>query len=132
MLKALQDIHDSAGVLRHVVEYQFANELLIALELCFQSRTYFLLADAELDALVITDSWGPDDKNLSSTDVSRNYPWNKVIGQEVLWSWMLTNHQGYSDGMRMEFAGLNSKLALEVIVEASEICVFSASRVIST
>ena len=31
-------------------------------------------------------------------------PWNGIIGRRVAWIWLLTNQQGYEDGLRLEFA----------------------------
>ena len=30
-------------------------------------------------------------------------PWSQLVGNYVAWAWTLTNHQGFEDGVQMEF-----------------------------
>jgi hypothetical protein len=50
-------------------------------------------------------------------------PWSCCLGYEICWGWQLTNQQGYTDGVRLEFVepGLVSRAIVELIVAASAI-----------
>ncbi len=47
--------------------------------------------------------------------------WLPAIGRAVLWGWILTNHRGYVDGVRLEFRNTvsDSGVVIEVVVAAS-------------
>lgn len=53
-------------------------------------------------------------------------PWSACMGFGICWAWRLTNQQGYSDGVRLEFSepGEVSRAVVELIVAASAIELF--------
>jgi hypothetical protein len=59
-------------------------------------------------------------------DVGSSAPWSACMGLRVCWAWQLTNQQGYSDGVRLEFSepGAESRSVVELIVVASAIQMF--------
>lgn len=52
-------------------------------------------------------------------------PWSECLGREIVWGWPLTNQNGYTDGVRLEFTG-PSRTVIEFVVAASCIRVFVA------
>ncbi len=44
------------------------------------------------------------DPGINMLDISETSPWSKCIGFPLMWSWTLTNQQGYEDGLQFEFA----------------------------
>jgi uncharacterized protein DUF6334 len=56
-------------------------------------------------------------------DLSDSSPWNTCLGAGARWLWQLTNQQGYSDGVRLEFGNSDekSRATVELLVMASAI-----------
>ena len=39
-----------------------------------------------------------------SLQTGDEYPWSEAIGKPIRWGWLMTNQQGYQDGIQIEFA----------------------------
>jgi hypothetical protein len=84
----------------------------------------------------------PDDDTLATSvgpmaagadeeviDLDGESPWSSCLGLGVCWGWRLTNHQGYADGVRLEFgAGAGSGPVVELVTIASGLQVFEAAE----
>jgi Family of unknown function (DUF6334) len=100
-LEALQRIADAGGRLRAVTAHDFEGD---------PRFTSHIVLEFEASRLVLSTLQG-DDSILLSDDlpstsgcVPRVAPaWTPALGRAVLWSWLLTNHQGYVDGVRFDF-----------------------------
>jgi hypothetical protein len=57
----------------------------------------------------------------SMMSVSYSNSWRRVIEAKLIWGWLLTNHQGYTDGAQLEFRGESSgdTSCVQVLVIAS-------------
>lgn len=42
--------------------------------------------------------------------LTRASPWARLMGTDVVWAWVLTNNQGFSDGIQIEFIDLESRV----------------------
>lgn len=58
-------------------------------------------------------------------DLSSIPPWKDAVGKPLLWSWSMTNQQGYRDGLQLHFANTADEMGVEIqlLVVASEISV---------
>lgn len=131
MLDVLAKINDHGGGLVGAAYTLFEGDtrFVTAVGLRFESAcaTFRAVADddtlyASLEPLVP----GPDETLI---DMVNTAPWSGCSGLGVCWAWRLTNHQGYSDGVRLEFSdsGQVSRAVVEMVVAASAIQVFVAS-----
>ena len=88
---------------------------LVALDLHFGGRHVLLSADAEDDTLVV----GRDPKSSGGagrqwTPLHQNDPWKEAVGKPLLWTWLMTNQQGYLDGVQFEFASSVEKASVVI------------------
>jgi Family of unknown function (DUF6334) len=42
-------------------------------------------------------------------------PWDGLIGMQLAWIWLLTNQQGYHDGLRFEFSAKENEKELKIV-----------------
>ena len=86
-------------------------------------------AVADDDTLVA--SFGPlvPEPKEQLIEAATSAPWPTCIGLGVCWAWRLTNQQGYSDGVRLEFSEPGGALSatVEFIVAASAIQIYLAA-----
>jgi hypothetical protein len=122
-ITVLQEVFDHGGVLQDVWEARFegASHLITALKLRFEDVALIVLADGDADTVVLRVGDFTVDPEVVLVRVSEEPPWSEMVGLGIRWGWELTNHQGYSDGVRFEFADPNRGLSreIELIVEAS-------------
>jgi len=119
-----QDIVNNFGILVSVFSHEliFENEcnMISAISLVFEDGIVFHEA---LDTDEISCSSQLNDKYDVRMDISKDSPWNKAIGKPVLWTWHLTNQQGYSDAVQYEFSNLRNQgnPSVQLLVIASQI-----------
>ena len=72
------------------------------------------------DTLAVTLGSLDSEAEETLTEASTTPPWSACIGLGVRGAWRLTNQQGYSDGVRLEFGKLEerARAVLELIVTA--------------
>lgn len=61
-------------------------------------------------------------------DVTEVAPWMELIGGRLTWIWVLTNQQGYQDGLRLEFSFVSGGV-VTLLVIASGIQIYSSERI---
>jgi Family of unknown function (DUF6334) len=85
-------------------------------------------ADDTLAAEIGGSDPGPDEE---VANVSGSAPWAGCVGLGIHWGWRLTNQQGYTDGVRLEFGepGGPPRAVVELLVVASVSRVFTAAEV---
>src|SRR4051794_28717456 len=105
MLDVLARLFDDAGRLSGVTHTRFDNaRLIVAVGLRFESLEAEFRANPEDDTLVVSlgpGVLGPDESRFEAGDAQ---PWKRCLGLRLRWAWKLTNHQGYPDGVRLEFS----------------------------
>ena len=124
MLEALRRICYEGGCLVGVeyALFEGSDNFVTAIALHFQGFSAVFKAVEEDDTLSVTV--GPlipelNDIVKSATD---SECWPRCIGLSVQWAWLLTNQQGYSDGVRLEFHSPKERTCIvEMIVSASAI-----------
>lgn len=81
----------------------------------FERERLVLFADEDTDAIILADD-APATSDGAEAEV-----WKAASGRSILWSWILTNHQGYIDGVRFDFRNTvaDRPVVIEVIAGAS-------------
>lgn len=133
MLDTLAEVFDGGGRLVAVADLLFQGDpkLVTGCALRFERLTTVFRAVPDDDTLAATTGApepGPDE---SVIDVSGSPPWAACLGLGLQWGWRLTNHQGYTDGARLEFGepGGPPRAVVELVVVGSAIQVFAATEV---
>lgn len=101
----LRLVHDEGleltEVTAHVRSSPFRGHL-VALSLTFGRVTCVVVAEQD-DSLTVWPVWTAD-PDLSPVILSHQEPWSLVLGRPLMWSWSMTNQQGYRDALQFEFA----------------------------
>lgn len=119
----LQRIHDQRLRLRQVtahVRESVPVPYIRALSLVFDAVSIVLVAEDD-DSLSIASEYA--DPELSPISLGAEQPWSRALGKPLLWSWSLTNQQGYRDGLQLELANNvdDASVVIQILVEASTI-----------
>jgi hypothetical protein len=78
----------------------------VALRLEFERLSFYLLADANDDTISVASSLPDELHSLRVSKVDDQAgPWKGAVGSALSWAWLLTNQQGYADGVQLEFRG---------------------------
>jgi len=115
--------HRNSPVIR--VEYFIDSDLPrrpVAIGISFRDGALYVLAQGDDDSINIADSIPKElRRDLTVIDVSYSNSWRRVIEAKLIWGWLLTNHQGYTDGAQLEFRGESSgdTSCVQVLVIAS-------------
>jgi len=130
MLDTLAKIYDDGGRLVRVSQTLFEGDpqFVTAFGLQFELLSAIFRAVPDDDTLAVSLGSLVPDPDEALIDASHSAPWSAFGGFSVCSAWRLTNQQGYSDGVRLEFSepGKVSRGIVELVVAASEIQVFVA------
>jgi hypothetical protein len=74
-----------------------------ALSMTFGDVSCVVVAEPD-DSLRLADASWTAHPDLSPIDVSNQEPWSRALGKPLLWSWSMTNQQGYRDALQLELA----------------------------
>jgi hypothetical protein len=125
MFTALKAACDRGGPLVGVREMPLfpGSGSISAIELQFQELTVTLSAVEDDDTVSI--SLAP---LAQPTPVGYSAHWDQCLGNPLRWAWLMTNQQGYIDGLRLEFGGPDDSqpAVLELVVAASSFSTFIA------
>ena len=128
MIQLLQEVCCVGGRLRQVRALELFPEssLTCALELRFDSVTLSISAVPEDDTVAIALS-----KLNGSPSIRTNTVWSLCIGKPLQWAWLMTNQQGYNDGVRLEFNDPESPAStiIDLIIAASSINTYLAQAI---
>jgi len=119
----LQRIHDQRLRLRQVTAHVRESApvpYIRALSLVFDAVSIVLVAEED-DSLSIASEYA--DPELSPVSLGAEKPWSRALGKPLLWSWSMTNQQGYRDGLQLELANNvdDPSVVIQILVEASNI-----------
>jgi hypothetical protein len=95
-------------------------QFITAVELRFESLTAVLRAVQDDDTLAVSLGMLAPEPGETLIDAADSGPWPTCMGLGIRWAWCLTNQQGYSDGVRLEFGvpGVASSAVVELVVAA--------------
>lgn len=132
MLDVLAKINEGGGGLIGVAYTLFDGDtqFVTGVGLRFESACATFRADADDDTLSANLEPLLPNPDETLIDVGNSAPWSDCSGLGVSWAWQLTNQQGYSDGVRLEFSepGQAFRTVLEMVVSASAIQVYVAQH----
>lgn len=87
-----------------------------AIEMRFENDTIATIyVEAEFDTLRLELSEMKLNEDCSIKVATSVKPWNEVLGRNLSWIWLLSNQQGYEDGLRFEFSTIESDKTSRVI-----------------
>ena|SRR5690606_12146993 len=128
MIHLLQQVCSGGGKLRRVRTLPLSPDspLACALELQFDSGVLSILAVEEDDTVALSQS-----ELDGSLGVHTNPIWSRCIDKPLQWAWLMTNQQGYTDGVRLEFNDLESPepVVVDLVVAASSINIYLAQAI---
>jgi len=128
MLETLAQIFDNGGQLTGVSCAAFDGEytFITAFAFQFEGLTAVFRAMPDDDTIAANIGHLKAESDEIVLDVGGWSPWPECIGRTVRWAWRLTNPQGYTDGVRLEFGHPDevSSTVVELVVAASGIRVF--------
>ncbi|HEV3439361.1 MAG TPA: DUF6334 family protein [Gemmata sp.] len=134
MIESLRRVCDEGGRLVGVDLALFDGDEQFVTAVClkFESLIAVFKALSEYDTLELTIGPFEVDEEEKIVSASASHPWVNVIGGKVFWGWQLTDQQGYSDGVQLEFTEpgtLQRRGIVQMVVAASMI---EISVVVST
>lgn len=131
MLDTLHRICDAGGRLVGVTRALFEGDppFVTAIALRFEGLTVTFRAVAEDDTLDCVEGELVAMPEEVTADASESPPWRACLGLTPAWIWQMTNQQGYTDGVRLEFGEPGRSGTVELLVIASAIRVFTATEV---
>jgi len=123
-------IHDDAGPLRAVRYVLFEDSLtfIVGVILEFETLTATILAEPNYDEILVRLTPYENEPDEKIVAVGTESPWLEMFGLSVLWVWEMTNQQGYTDGLRLEFGDPDDSeksRTVEMVVAASSIKLFA-------
>jgi Family of unknown function (DUF6334) len=124
----LKSLCESGARFRRAMTYHFeaADHFISHIVLEFDGARLTLSAVADDDTLALSRMAPPGD----AYEIRQSSIWSAASDRVLFQGWTLTNHQGYPDGVRLDFRNTasDSPVVFEAIVEASMIRVFRASE----
>jgi hypothetical protein len=96
--------------------------VLCAIGFIFE-HSKFYIAVQEDDSFILHGSDWCSDPRWTPASLMKKRPWSLAIGNPLLWCWTLHNHQGYFDGVQIEFAKSagSRSVAIQLVALGSEI-----------
>jgi hypothetical protein len=94
----------------------------VAIRMSFTDGDLFVLADGDDDSIRVANEVPREFcEGLEVINVTDSDSWRRIIGARLVWGWLLTNHQGYTDGTQFEFRGgsLGDTSCVQLLVMAS-------------
>jgi hypothetical protein len=130
--EALERVHEG-GALLGVDVFRFHGDpsFVVAVRLWFRDYRITFLAGAEQDE--VKAACGPvaiEDEG-EWADASSQPGWSGCVGCDAQWAWAMTNQNGYTDAVRIEFEKLDGSETriVEFVVAASAFRFFAARAV---
>ncbi|WP_282269904.1 DUF6334 family protein [Stenotrophomonas sp. PS02298] len=125
MLELLRKACYDGGNLRHVREIPLDPDYppIMAVELQFERLTVAFSAMADDDTIAVTSGSHPGPSRQIISQL-----WAYCIGKPLQWAWIMTNQQGYPDGVRLEFLDPDNQksVIIELVAGASSLCTYLA------
>lgn len=131
MLDALHRICDAGGRLLGVTRTLFEGDptFVTAIAFRFEGLTVTFHAVSDDDTLDCVVGELVAEPQETTADASESLPWSACLGLTPAWIWQMTNQQGYTDGIRMEFGEPARPVIVELLVIGSAIRVFTTTEV---
>ena len=131
LLDILRKLTYEAGTFVSAEEFIFdtdSPDFVVGMALHFEQLSFHFDAQPDDDTIAISLTPPVPAADHLRLSVSDRIPWSAVSGHGCRWAWLLTNQQGYTDGVRLEFTTQPAATFVEFVVAASGIrcCSFHA------
>ncbi len=109
---------------------------IVWVELVFSNGILSLRVNGDDDTIVLSVDQLGDDTNRRSL-IRRDFPEieERILSKTIFWVWELCNHQGYIDGIQIEFTDKEKKCennaVLQFIAIASKIEIYFLNCIVS-
>lgn len=118
-MQRIIEVIDSIRALSDIAAYAHPDlpSAFSSLQLSFGEMQFVLSVDPDTDQILVSDDI---DTVLLSIDLPLSLSAG-LVGKRVRGAWQMRNHQGYYDGMQLEFIGSSeaSTVSLQVMAGAS-------------
>ena len=96
----------------------------------FERATVSVVVNADDDTLSIREGSASVGEGQSQRPSIRGGAWTELLHRHVRWAWLLTNQQGYLDGVQLELAhaGEAKGSVVQLVAIASSIKVYEVKR----
>jgi hypothetical protein len=92
----------------------------------FQNGSYILAVDESYDTVILRKGKLSKKKGIKYISCKNKKPWSIAIGNKINWLWILTNQQGYCDGIQMEFGKESSA---DIVITIQMVAIASALKI---
>lgn len=101
-----------------------------AIEMRFESTIATIYVESDFDTLHLELSEMKVGSDCYIKVATTFKPWEGALGKSLSWIWLLTNQQGYEDGLRFEFSAKENETPtiITLIAIASSIQMYSSQR----
>jgi hypothetical protein len=101
-----------------------------AVEMQFEGAVATVYVESDFDTLRLELSGMKVGSDCYIKVATLTEPWDKVAGRSLSWIWLLTNQQGYEDGLRFEFSAKDNETStiITLIGIASSIQMYLSQR----
>ena len=108
----LLEVFDNDEYLERVSSFSFIEipEEIALLEFKFKKSFIYISIDENYDTLQVDHQIYNKETYMPRRDISGSVVWRDIIGKHIHWFWILTNNQGYNDGIQFQFRDENHKI----------------------
>ena len=101
-----------------------------AIEMQFENAVATIYVESDFDTLRLDLSEMKVGSDCYIKVATSTEPWNKAVGKSLFWIWLLTNQQGYEDGLRFEFSAKENEapMIITLIGIASSIQLYISQK----
>lgn len=109
-----------------------SDAMVVAVKFIFDNIETLVSAVSDDDTIAVTSRTEvphPEDEEGSHHelhDVGQLSPWNRCVGQRLLWAWSMTSGHGYFDAVQMQF-GDDPGATIQLFTVASELTIREVS-----
>jgi Family of unknown function (DUF6334) len=101
-----------------------------AVEMQFENIVFTVSVEPDFDTLRVELSEMNVNSDCYIKVATSVKPWDGFIGKRLAWIWLLTNQQGYEDGLRFEFSSKENELKIVTLIGiASSIKLFLSQEI---
>jgi hypothetical protein len=86
--------------------------------LCFETRSLVIEVNENDDTIQVTAIGVLEAMETASRSLTSSNLWREFVGQPFGWGRVVTNQQGYSDGVLLSFGGVSPQVLLDVIASS--------------
>lgn len=121
----LREVVNSFGAIKAVAVEEYEAVILSTVKITLESGELVISAVPDDDTVRVSLS---SDPGVIFRDVSVEDPWRCLIDSEPLWIWLLTNQQGYTDGIQIYVQRDSFDFCIQLVTMASSLRAYLVER----